>query len=64
MVTTLILLTPSLARDAKAVDDAFDWSLWLIVSPIIAIVVIGALISAVRGKKKPAATPYRSNARD
>ena len=51
MLATVI----SLPNDA-VVNDAFDWTLWLLASPVVLIVVVGAVLSLVRGKKKASAT--------
>lgn len=48
----------------EVVEEAFDWSLALLLGPIVLLAVVGAVLSLVRRKKaEPPGTPYRSNAR-
>jgi hypothetical protein len=49
---------------SKAVDNAFDASLMMLVGPIVVIALIGAVLSLVQRRKKKPPSPYRTNARD
>jgi len=46
-----------------AVEKAFDWSLAMLLAPIVLLGVVGAVLSLFRRKAPPPQTPYRSNAR-